>query len=85
MFIGQFGANVVPHCHWLVDAESEYVELCNFEDCESEEEKDNKFKIDLFTSQYDSSVLLVNIVHSEDLLCIHHLEVMTPPPEHFFS
>ena len=85
LFIGQLGTNIIPHCHWLIDAESAYAELCNFEHCESEEEKDNKIKIDLSTLRYSSSVSLVNIPHLQDFLYTHHLEVMTPPPEYFFS
>lgn len=90
LLIGQFWANTVSHCHWMIDSESELIELCSSEDSETEEEiekKEKNKKIDINITALQSNILIFAAIFSqlEDFKSVHYLENTTPPPEHFFS
>ncbi len=86
LLIGQLWVNIASHYYWLIDSESELIELCNFEDSESEEEekkeeKDDKVRMNLQTSMYYYSSSLENVLHSKAFLSLHPPEISTPPPK----
>ena len=88
MLIGQFWVSTVSYYCWMIDAESELIELCDSEDTEvekdSKKEKDAKLPIDSYAIKIDISIKTINILHSKDFRSMHHPETTTPPPEGLF-
>ena len=70
----------------MLDSKSEIIELCDFESFDSEKEMEKKNKNDKLSLVFiipnlDGLVSLPKILHSEDILPLHHLEIISPPPE----
>jgi len=86
LVIGQLWANAATFCQWMVDPDSELIELCNTDDAESEkeeskEEKNDKLTIDMYDMRLDNPQNELSVLHSKDLLSLHDPDVTTPPPE----
>ena len=84
MLVGQLLASTVSYCHWMIDANSELIELCNAEDSDPEEEKDDKLRVDLCFPKFDVSTSLAKNVLSKNFSPTPHPEITTPPPEFLF-
>jgi len=86
LIFGQLWANAATFCQWMVDPDSELIELCNMDDTESEkeeskEEKNDKLTIDMDDMRLDIPQNILVLLHSEDLFSVHDPDVNTPPPE----
>ena len=86
MIIAQLWANAVSYCDWMLDSDTERIELCSNDNNESEKEeskneKDNKVAVALYAAGYDLPRLITAALHSQDLPPIHHPEISTPPPK----
>ena len=84
--MGQLWANAAAYCQWMVDSESELIELCTTDDSESEkeesqEEKNDKLTIDMHDMRLDIPHNTLVLLHSEDLFSLHEPDETTPPPE----
>ena len=89
MLIGQLSANVISYCQWMIDSKSELIELSNSEKSETEKEidkkeKDDKLRNHLYTTKFDVSISKERTSHFKDFPSIHPLEIILPPPEHFY-
>ena len=86
LFIGQLWANVASHCYWMVDAESELIELYSSEGSEGDNKKseNDEIRIDLYITSIVCLEKTVDILYSGGLIPLHHPEITTPPPEPFF-
>ncbi len=75
----------------ILGAESEFLELVNTEDSESEEEeelqeeKDDKLHNDLLAQNFDDLQTKISLFQSLQLHPLHHPEIFTPPPKNFIS
>ena len=91
MLFGQLWTNTISYGYWIIDSESELIELSSSEEKEgeSEEEKKEKEKEEKedkirsgFSSKNSSSYLSIFITnHSKDYLTLHHPENTTPTPQ----
>ena len=86
LVVGQLWANAATYCQWMVDSESQLIELCTTDDSESEkeesqEEKNDKLTIDMHDMRLNNPHNILVLLHSEDLYSLHEPEVTTPPPE----
>jgi hypothetical protein len=86
MLFGQLWVNTVSHCYWMMDSETELIELYGSEDTDSEKddnnkEKDDKVRMDFFIPEFDILISTAKIIHSEKILSINHPDIITPPPE----
>lgn len=86
LLVCQVWVNVLSYSQWIVDHDSELIELLATEDGESEEkedkkEKDDKLLIDLLALKKNCSEAVANLQHLEILPIIYHPERITPPPE----
>ena len=86
LLVGQLWVNVLSYCCWMIDSESERIELCSSVDNESEEEdnkkeKDDWYRADLHAPKFEISISVVKILHLECFPSNHHPEITTPPPE----
>gem|GEM_PF-2026008 len=86
LVLGQLWANAATYCQWMMDSESELIELCNTDDSESEkeeskEEKDDKLTLELHDMRLDIAQNKIVVFRSEYLFSLHDPDVTTPPPE----
>lgn len=84
--IGQLWVSTINYCNWMIDSETELVELNPSEDSESEEENEGKEKKDknrvpLFSHNSAVDIFKLNSFCFENLISIHHPDVTTPPPK----
>ncbi len=91
LLLSQIWVNGVSYCHWMMNPESELIELVKeVEDSETEKEEEQKEKDKTFEMKENiklSSMYLSSIgfVYLQDRNSIHPLEITTPPPELFLS
>ena len=87
LLISQLWVYSDTYCHWMIDSESDLIELCKTGDSETEEEnkkeKKDKIRIDLHSVKFENFVSTNVILHAEYFLSLHHPEITTPPPEFF--
>ena len=86
--IGQLWVSSVNYCYWMIDSDTEFVELNTPEDSESEEEnekKDKKDKNRYNPFAYNSIVNSFNLnsFGFKNFKSLHHPDVTTPPPKFF--
>jgi len=86
--MSQVFAYTFDACHWMVDAETEVIELTNVEDSESEQEdKKEEFKNRAhINGNADLSFLIISNQSMVNNFYNSHLpEIHTPPPEFSFG
>lgn len=89
LLVGQLWVNVISHCEWMIDSNSELIELCLSENSKSEEkndkkEKDDKINDHLFALKFGLALSLERTSPSEDFASLHNLEIPIPPPKPFY-
>ncbi len=83
--IGQLWVSTVNYCYWMIDSDTEFVELNTSEDSESEEENEVKDKSRTNSFPLKSIVYIFNVNSFcfENFKSLHHPDVTTPPPKFF--
>ncbi len=90
MLAGQLSTNTVAYCYWLIDADSELIELSSSEEKEGEseeekeenkKEKDDEIRSGFTSNNGNSSLTIFLSYHSKEYLATHHPENITPPPQ----
>lgn len=76
----------MDYCYWMIDSDTEFVELNNSEDNESEEENESKEKKEKTRSNpfYNNYILVnfnLNRFSFQNFKSIHQPDVTTPPPK----
>lgn len=85
LLISQITVNTIDCCHWMIDAETEIVELTNnVEDSEQDKEEhkknlSNKYRIQ--SQMADAQDAFLKCLHAQDVAALHIPEIHTPPPE----
>lgn len=79
-------ANTGSYDHWILNSDSELIELISGEDKGASEEDSKKEKADTYLLDLSNSNLellssIIKCYHSEILLALHHPEITTPPPQ----
>ncbi len=89
LVISQLWAGTIMYCHWVVDCETELIELFGSEDGEAEESEKEKKEEKVERLRHLSEMLnddsLLNLArfnHAQRFLPIVHQEIITPPPEY---
>lgn len=90
LILGQVWASTYSFCHWIVDMESELIELVHSEEGEAEKEdikKEKEIRISWNSRVMNISSLIPSYQHQDVsfFLSLHHPEITTPPPERLFS
>jgi len=90
LLIGQLSSNTLSYCYWLIDGDSELIELSTLEDSESEEEdkkeeKKDEIRFDFYKTAYDELIAICRNLQDKDFLSMHHPDVSTPPPKFILS
>lgn len=79
-------ANSGSYNHWILNSDSELIELIGGEDKGAGEEdlknkKSDNFYLDLSSSTLEILRSVLNSSHSTIFIAVHHPEISTPPPQ----
>ena len=85
LLVIQLWANVVSHCCWIADSESEFINICDTEEEDNKKEKNDKYRVGLYALKFEPSTSQIISPHFEGLLSIFYREITTPPPKFSIS